>query len=231
MTPRNNLRGSLKLKNKTYSIKTKALKTNRNAHLAVNILKNNRKIFSKDLSCVTIMEIMLTDEYYKMDDIFPDCTKIETFSFSEYDTSKLTTALDMFNMCFKLVALDLSNFDTSNITMMAGMFCGCKSLASLNLSNFDTSKVLSMNGMFNQCEKFTSLDLSSFDTSNVIDMKYMFYKCENLASIKGIIDMKTCIDYSKMFQGCTRLSGVKIKNPPTGFDGAGLKPEQYEIVD
>ena len=84
--------------------------------------------------------------------------------------------------------------------------------------------------MFCDCNSITSLDLSNFDTSNVKEMYSMFYYCSNLTTIKGVIDMKSCTDYSLMFENCPKLSGVKIKNPPSGFNGAGLYSSQYTIV-
>lgn len=84
--------------------------------------------------------------------------------------------------------------------------------------------------MFFNCPYITSLDISSFDTSNVEDMKDMFAHCIRLTTIKGVINMKSCTDYSLMFNNCPKLSGVKIKNPPSGFNGAGLCSSQYTIV-
>lgn len=74
------------------------------------------------------------------------------------------------------------------------------------------------------------LHISKWNTSNVIDMSYMFYNCGYLGYIDGIIDMQSCTEYTNMFNGCTKLKGVKIKNPPEGFDGAGLNSSQYTIV-
>lgn len=84
--------------------------------------------------------------------------------------------------------------------------------------------------MFSNCYELTTLDLSNFDTSNVKYMEDMFYNCTRLTTIKGVIDMKSCTDYSLMFENCPKLSGVKIKNPPSGFNGAGLYSSQYTIV-
>ena len=42
----------------------------------------------------------------------------------------------MFNECSELESLDLSNFDTSNVTDMSWMFDQCNKLKYLNLSNF-----------------------------------------------------------------------------------------------
>ena len=79
-----------------------------------------------------------------------------------------------------------------------------------------------MSSMFASCPSLTSLDLSNFDTSNVTNMSEMFYNCSSLTTIKGVIDMKSCINYNNMFINCTKLTGVKIKNPPSGFNGACL---------
>lgn len=90
-------------------------------------------------------------------------------------------------------------------------------------------KVTDMNHMFYFCSSLTSLDLSNFDTSNVTDMGYMFRYCSNLTSIKGMIDLKSCESYVDMFYNCSKLRDVKIKNPPVGFDGAGLSKSQYTL--
>lgn len=87
--------------------------------------------------------------------------------------------------------------------------------------------------MFGSCSNLISLNVSNFDTSKVYNMSYMFYNCSNLTSIKGIIDMKSCRDYHGMFKNCTKLTGVKIKNPPDidWWKDAGLNSEsQFTIV-
>lgn len=46
--------------------------------------------------------------------------------------------------------------------------------------------------------------------------------------------MKSCTSYDGMFRYCDKLTGVKIKNPPSGItatSGIGeLKAGKYEIV-
>ena len=100
----------------------------------------------------------------------------------------------------------------------------------LDVSNLDTSKLTNMGYMFSDCSNLTTLDLSNFDTSKVTDMSDMFRSCYNLTTIKGVIDMKSCANYKDMFDRCPKLRDVKIKNPPAGFDGAGLSSSQYTIV-
>ena len=165
-----------------------------------------------------------------MNFMFGGCSGLTSLDLSKFDTSNVTSMGGMFNSCSKLTKLDLSNFNTSKVTNMSFMFSGCSGLTTLDISNFDTSNVSDMTGMFNNCSKLTSVDISNFDTSKVIDMSTMFYNCSNLTTIKGIIDMKSCTNYTDMFKNCTKLTGVKIKNPPSGFNGAGLSSSQYTIV-
>ena len=142
---------------------------------------------------------------------------------------KVTNMNHMFYFCSNLTSLDLSNFDTSKVTDMAYMFNSCRSLTTLDSSNFNTSKVTNMYAMFEYCSSLTSLDLSNFDTSKVKDMGYMFRYCSSLTSIKGMIDLKSCESYVDMFYNCSKLRDVKIKNPPVGFNGAGLSKSQYTL--
>lgn len=117
-----------------------------------------------------------------------------------------------------------------DVTNMSFMFFNCHRLTSLDASNFDTSSVIYINDMFYGCSNLDTLDLSKFDTSSATDMRFMFCDCSSLTTIKGIIDMKSCKYYDCMFDNCPKLTGVKIKNPPAGFDGAGLSSSQYTIV-
>lgn len=119
----------------------------------------------------------------------------------------------------------------NGVTDMSYMFYQNESLiTAINLSNFDTTNVTNMSSMCYQCTNLTSIDLSNCDTSHVTNMKYMFYECNGLATVKGVIDMKSCKFSDYMFRNCNKLTGVKIKNPPAGFDGAGLSSSQYTIV-
>lgn len=118
----------------------------------------------------------------------------------------------------------------NGVTDMSYMFYPCQSLTAINLSNFDTTNVTNMSGMCYQCTNLTSIDLSNCDTSHVTNMRYMFYECNRLTTINGVIDMKSCKFGEYMFRNCGNLTGVKIKNPPVGFDGSGLSSSQYTIV-
>ena len=118
----------------------------------------------------------------------------------------------------------------NTITDMYYMFFNLSNIASIDLSNFDTSNVTNMADMFALCPNLTTIDLSGFDTSKVTNMSFMFYNCSNLTTIKGTIDMTHCVSYHNMFDGCTKLKDVNIKNPPADLSDAKLSPSQYTIA-
>ena len=151
--------------------------------------------------------------------MFQYCSALTTLDVSNWDTSKVTNMHYMFQSCSALTTLDVSKWDTSKVTNMKNMFNDCESLTTLDVSKWDTSKVTDMDQMFSYCYVLTSLDLSNWDTSKVTNMNYMFEDCNSLTTITGVIDMKSCSSYncSRMFDNCPNLTGVKIKNPPSGF--------------
>ena len=192
---------------------------------------NMMQMFSR---CTNLTSLDLsnfnTSKVTNMGIMFAFCSNLTSLDVSNFDTSNVTIMNGMFSGCFKLTSLDLSNFNTSKVTDMANMLSNCINLTKLDLSSFNTSNVTNMTYMFDHCSNLTSLDLSSFNTSNVTNISWMFYNCSNLTTIKGIIDMKSCTKYENMFYNCPKLTGVKIKNPPSGFNGAGLTSSQYTIV-
>ena len=177
--------------------------------------------------------VVIDDEITNMNSMFNGCSNLTSLDlFTHFNTSKVTNMRNMFCNCYNLTELDLSAFNTSKVTSMNSMFYNCPGLTSIDLSSFNTSNVTSMEHMFYGCNGLTTLDLSNFDTSNVTDMHGMFINCSNLTTIKGVIDMKSCEDYYDMFLTCPKLKGVKIKNPPDGFESVSeLSKSQYTIVD
>ena len=163
-----------------------------------------------------------------------DCESLTSIDTTGWDTSKVTDMSDMFCGCSSLTKLDVSNWNTSNVTKINGMFYGCSVLTKLGVSNWNTSNVTNINSMFYGCNKLITLDVSNWDTSKVIDMSLMFCDCETLTTITGVIDMKSCTSYDYMFDMCTNLTGVKIKNPPSGITATsgigGLAAGKYTIV-
>ena len=186
-----------------------------------------------------------TSKVTDMFGMFRSCKALTTLDVSKWNTSKVTDMRLMFSDCKSLTSLDASKWDTSKVTNMNGMFGECYNLTNLDVSKWNTSNVTSMVQMFNRCDKLTTIDISNWDTSKV---KYfgMMFNNPNLTTIKGVIDMKSAdktfwntdaVDLSKrdtnqrMFEKCTKLRGVKIKNPPADFETySGLNSSQYTIV-
>ena len=191
-----------------------------------------------------------TSNVTSMSNMFSNCEKLNSLDVSKWDTSKVTYMYEMFDGCNSLTTLDVSNWDTSNVINMGGMFGNCNSLTTLDVSNWDTSNVINMGGryetsyssswwgnrgMFESCSSLISLDLSNWDTGKVKDMSGMFKNCSSLTTIIGEIDMNSCTksnNYNDMFRGCTKLTGVKLKNVPSDFNPstAGLSAGQYTII-
>ena len=146
----------------------------------------------------------------------------------------VTDCNSMLYSCGNLTSIDTTGWITSKVTNMDSMFYSCKSLTTLDVSKWDTSKVDDMRFMFSYCNSLSTLDVSNWDTSKVTVMDRMFYRCSTLTTIKGVIDMKSCSSHINMFFGCTNLTGVKIKNPPSGITAtsgiSGLAAGKYEIV-
>ena len=142
---------------------------------------------------------------------FSNMANLTTITGLEYlRTDEVTLMLFMFYGCENLESLDLSNFNTSNVTSMSWMFSGCKKLANINLISFNTSNVARMDYMFDNCSSLTSLDLSSFNTSQVWNMSWMFVDCTNLQTVKvsnGWTTAEAVYYYAQMFVHCYSLVG------------------------
>ena len=152
-----------------------------------------------------------------MNGMFYECNSLTTLDVSNWNTSNVTDMVYMFSNCYALTTLDVSKWNTSKVTDMSNMFEYCNALTTLDVSKWNTSNVTDMGGMFSNCNALTTLDLSNWDTSNVTNMSNMFEYCNALTTIKGVIDMKSCNSLDSMFYNCDNLTGVKIKNPPSGF--------------
>ena len=159
-----------------------------------------------------------TSKVTNMAHLFNDCEALTILDVSKWNTSKVTSMFATFANCVRLKTIDVSKWDTSNVTDMTGMFNACNGTTNIDVSKWNTSKVTSMRWMFKTCVYLTSMDISNWDTSNVTNMEGMFDSCRDLRTITGVIDMKSCTSYARMFDACTNLTNVKIKNLPTDID-------------
>lgn len=145
--------------------------------------------------------------------IFESFWKLESISFSNFNTSDVTNMDGMFYGCSSLKNLDLSNFNTSKVTNMGSMFNNCSSLVNLNLNSFNTSKVIDMSYMFECCNNLLNLNLSNFDTSNVKTMRWMFIECSSLTSLNlNNFNTSKVTDMQSMFRGCSSLTSLDLSS-------------------
>ena len=149
---------------------------------------------------------------------FINAGNLESVNTSSWDTRNVTSMYTMFGNCYKLQSLDTSKWDTGKVKDMSFMFSNCYKLRSPDVSKWNVTSVTTMKGMFFNCRSITSLDLSKWDTSKVVNMADMFNSCNVLKFITGVIDFKSCTNYSNMFFRCNALTSVKVKNLPTDID-------------
>ncbi|WP_455529270.1 BspA family leucine-rich repeat surface protein [Ruminococcus sp.] len=154
-----------------------------------------------------------TSNVTDMSYMFECSRKVESIDLSSFNTSNVTDMSYMFTETDSLVSLDLSNWDTSNVTDMSYMFCYAKKLKSLDLKHFNTSNVRTMECMFGECNALESLDISKFNTSNVKTMENMFMYCRSLTSldVSSFDTSKTEILY-RIFYNCSNLASLDVTN-------------------
>lgn len=171
-------------------------------------LSNNKLGLSDSLQTISF-DNLDTSKVTDMSSMFKNCYALTSPNLSKLNTSKVTTMASMFDECHALTSLDLSSLDTGNVTSMNNMFYNCLSLTSLNLSGLNTSKVTNMGVMFQYCESLAKLDLSSFDTREVTNMFMMFWMCKKLEKIyvgDGFVTDNT--EYADdVFGWCEKLKG------------------------
>ncbi len=85
-----------------------------------------------------------------------------------------------------LTSLDLSHFNSSKVTSMIQMFTYCFGLTSLDLSSFNTSKVNKMNYMFYGSYNLRTIYVGNgWSTAAVTGSTEMFYYCTSLVGGQG----------------------------------------------
>ena len=168
----------------------------------------------KNLSSITGIGNLKTDNVTVMNDMFYDCSSLTSLDVTGFKTDNVTNMFGMFYNCSGLSSLDLRSFKTDNVTEMTYMFAYCSGLKSLDVTGFKTDKVTRMAGMFYDCSGLKSLDVTGFKTDNVWDMAVMFDGCRSLTSldVTGFKTDNVTLMYG-MFRGCRSLTGLDV----TGF--------------
>ena len=164
-------------------------------------------------------------ELYLPHDLSSKCTNLSNVFYNVFalnyvdvtgwDTSKVTTFVNMFNGCRDIIEIiGIEDFDISSTTTLQGMFSGCYELQELNLSKWEsTDKLTSLNGTFNNCQSIKELDVSGFITDNVTTFVNCFSSVQNVKEL-DLSNWKVtnkCTSLANMFSYCRLLRNI-IRN-------------------
>ncbi len=166
-----------------------------------------------------------TSDTFSMTQLFLDCSKLTDIDLSGFRTGSLEQMAGMFRGCSKLTEVDISNFDTSNVVNMDQLFYQCSALTSFNMNGLDTSKVNVVSSMFAECGSIRRIDLSGLDLSSVTYMTYMFEECSSLEylDVSGISTANVA-GMDHLFWKCDSLMSIKLGTGWTQWIGESLLP-------
>lgn len=169
-----------------------------------------------NLTSIEGIENLNTSNVKYMNEMFGQCSNLETLDLSHFNTEKVGNMSNMFNGCTKLHDLNISSFNTENVTNMYGMFYGCSSLETLDLSHFNTRYVRKdgMNYMFNGCSSLSSLDVSNFTTDKPgMQLDGLFQGCSSLQTLDlSSFDISGAGSVNYLFDGCSALQTIYVSD-------------------
>ena len=167
-----------------------------------------------NLTSIEGIENLNTSNVKYMNEMFGQCSNLETLDLSHFNTEKVGNMSNMFNGCSKLHDLNISSFNTENVTNMYEMFYGCSSLDSLDLSHFNTRNVRKdgMNYMFNGCSSLSYLNVSNFITDkNSMQLDGLFQGCSSLQTLDlSSFDTRGAGSVNYLFDGCSALRTIYV---------------------
>lgn len=169
-----------------------------------------------NLTSIEGIENLNTSNVKYMNEMFGQCSNLETLDLSHFNTEKVGNMSNMFNGCTKLHDLNISSFNTENVTNMYGMFYGCSSLDSFDLSHFNTRNVRKdgMNYMFNGCSSLSYLNVSNFTTDKPgMQLDGLFQGCSSLQTLDlSSFDTGGASSVTDMFDGCSALQTIYVSD-------------------
>lgn len=169
-----------------------------------------------NLTSIEGIENLNTSNVKYMNEMFGQCSNLETLDLSHFNTEKVGNMSNMFNGCTKLHDLNISSFNTENVTNMYGMFYGCSSLDSLDLSHFNTRYVRNdqMNYMFNGCSSLSYLNVSNFTTDKPgMQLDGLFQGCSSLQTLDlSSFDISGAGSVNYLFDGCSALQIIYVSD-------------------
>lgn len=169
-----------------------------------------------NLTSIEGIENLNTSNVKYMNEMFGQCSNLETLDLSHFNTEKVGNMSNMFNGCTKLHDLNISSFNTENVTNMYGMFYGCSSLDSLDLSHFNTRNVRKdgMNYMFNGCSSLSYLNVSNFTTDKPgMQLDGLFQGCSSVQTLDlSSFDTRGAGSVNYLFDGCSALQTIYVSD-------------------
>lgn len=169
-----------------------------------------------NLTSIEGIENLNTSNVKYMNEMFGQCSNLETLDLSHFNTENVGNMSNMFNGCTKLHDLNISSFNTENVTNMYGMFYGCSSLDSLDLSHFNTRYVRNdqMNYMFNGCSSLSYLNVSNFTTDKPsMQLDGLFQECSSLQTLDlSSFDTRGAGSVNYLFDGCSALKTIYVSD-------------------
>lgn len=169
-----------------------------------------------NLTSIEGIENLNTSNVKYMNEMFGQCSNLETLDLSHFNTENVGNMSNMFNGCTKLHDLNISSFNTENVTNMYGMFYGCSSLDSLDLSHFNTRYVRNdqMNYMFNGCSSLSYLNVSNFTTDKPsMQLDGLFQGCSSLQTLDlSSFDTRGAGSVNYLFDGCSALKTIYVSD-------------------
>ena len=95
-----------------------------------------------NLTSITWIERLHTDEVTSVEAMFKNCSALTTANLTSFNTAKVTTMDEMFAGCTNLTTINISSrWTTDNVTSSANMFNGCSALVGGNGTTYDASHI------------------------------------------------------------------------------------------
>ena len=201
--------------------------------------KNSSYLFQnyEQLKDVDFQDAVDTSQVEKLNNIFEDCTQLESVSLASFKTDRLENADYLFYGCSALKTVDLTNFDGNSVTSMIGMFNGCSSLRTLDLTSFSTYSLEFTANMFYHCENLrTIFATDGFRTDKIKSASNMFAGCTSLVGGKGTVYNEAHInkEYARIDGGTDQPGYFRLKTGQSytiTFETNGGSPIESRAVD
>ena len=141
-----------------------------------------------------------------------------------FDTSKVTSMMEMFTECPNLTYINTKSFTTDNVTTMYRMFAKCSAITELDLSSWNTSKVTNIKEMFSGCTSLETLDISGWSLTKTKDISGVFYGLTSLKTLNvSNVDTSTITSMYNLFENCSNLKELDLST----WDTSNVKYVTY----